>query len=164
MNKKSLRVGGQHHALPDVALNFPLSASIAAMIRACTRLYTRALEERILPYGISIGVWFFLRALWEEDDVSQIELGERAGVRGPTIVTAMRRMETLGLIRRLTNSDDRRKARVMLTKKGRELRRKLVPVAVDVVHQGLRGMPKKEIEALRISLSRIQRNLKPSNE
>ena len=73
-------------------------------------------------------MWYFLRALWEEDGLSQRELSERAGSTAPAAVEQLRNMERRGYIRRERSSTDKRKVNVYLTDSGRELKR-LLPYA-----------------------------------
>ena len=83
-------------------------------------MFARCLQPRIAREGVSIGMWFVLRMLWDEDGMTQRELGERVGINGPTMVTALNSMERAGLVKRVHNQVDRRKINVFLTKRGRE--------------------------------------------
>src|SRR5487761_497782 len=109
--------------------SYPAEQSGGHQVRWTHRALQRALEVRIRPYGITPGMWYFLRALWEEDGLSQRELSERAGTAEPTTGTALHAMERRGLLVRTQNKDDRRKSNIYLTKPARELRELLLPQA-----------------------------------
>ena len=100
----------------------------------------RALQPRLARHGVSFGHWTFLRILWERDGLTQRELSDDAGVSQPTTVAAMRAMEELGYITRSQASNNRKNVYVHLTPKGRALKTKLVPLAVEVNEIGLRGV------------------------
>ena len=48
-------------------------------------------------------MWFALRMLWDEDGMTQRELGERVDINGPTMVTAINAMERADLVKRVQN-------------------------------------------------------------
>ena len=60
--------------------------SIGYLTRIAFRAFSRALEVRTAPHGVSSGQWRFLRVLWREDGLTQRELSRRVGMREPTTV------------------------------------------------------------------------------
>lgn len=139
--------------------SYPAEQSVGHQVRWTHRALQRALEARIRPYGITPGMWYFLRALWEEDGLSQRELSERAGTAEPTTVTALHAMERRGLVVRVQNKSDRRKSNIYLTKPARELRELLLPEAREVNRAATAGLPAAEIEALKRTLTKLRGNL-----
>ena len=133
--------------------------SIGYQVRQTHRALQRALEARIRPYGITLGMWYFLRVLWEEDGLNQRELSARAGTAEPTTVTALHAMERRGLVVRVQNRDDRRESNIFLTKPARDLRKLLLPEARAVNRIATTGLPAAEVEALKRILTRLRANL-----
>ena len=111
----------------------PFETSLGYQIRATHRLFQSYLQSKIEPYGVSLGMWYFLRVLWEADGLTQRELSHRVGTMEPTTLTAMRSMERSGFIRRERNAEDGRKINIFLTDKGRDLKPLLLPFAKQVV-------------------------------
>ena len=137
----------------------PPSRSVGYLVRQTHRALTRALQARIAPHGVSIGMWFFLRALWQEDGISQRELSHRVGMMEPTTASALTNMERKGYVRRIRNRADRRIVNVFLTERGRALRRELLPLAAEVNEVALRGITINEAAQLRALLGKIQARL-----
>ena len=137
----------------------PPSRSVGYLVRQTHRAFTRALQARIAPHGVSIGMWFFLRALWQEDGVSQRELSQRVGMMEPTTASALTNMERKGLVRRIRNRTDRRVVNVFLTERGRVLRRELLPLAAEVNEAALRGVSVNEVAQLRALLAKLRTRL-----
>ncbi len=133
--------------------------SVGHQVRWTHRALQRALEARIRPYGVTLGMWYFLRVLWEEDGLNQRELSERAGTAEPTTVTALHAMERRGLVTRVQNQQDRRKSNIYLTKPARELRALLLPEARAVNRIATAGLSAPEVEALKRVLTRLRANL-----
>ena len=46
---------------------YPPEESIGHQVRWAHRALQREIEERLKPFGITNGMWYFLRALWEEE-------------------------------------------------------------------------------------------------
>lgn len=120
--------------------------SLSATVRAAHRGFSRALQAKVSNHGVSIGQWFFLRALWETDGLTQRELSQRVGMMEPTTVTALNGMERRGLVQRVRNPHDRRKVNIFLTPKGRSLRDVLLPCAAEINEQALRGVSAADLE------------------
>jgi DNA-binding MarR family transcriptional regulator len=133
--------------------------SVGYLVREAHRAFLRALAARISRHGVSIGMWYFLRALWEQDGLTQRELSRRVGMMEPTTATALESMKRRGLISRTRNAEDRRKVNIHLTEEGRRLRDVLLPYAIEVNQVALAGIPPAQIPLLREQLSRIKRNL-----
>lgn len=133
--------------------------SVGYQIRQTHRYLQRYLQQKIEPYGITPGMWYFLRALWYEDGLTQRELSNVVGTMEPTTLAAIKSMESIGLIERKRNAKDRRKINVFLTPKGISLKDELLPMARNVVHDALKGFADEQREALFEMLTAIQTNL-----
>lgn len=106
----------------SLSVEFPPRLSSGYLVRDAHRAFQRLLDRRIAPYGVTRGQWYFLRALWNTDGLSQRELSARTGLMEPTTVIALRSMEKAGLIARTRGEGDRRKMCVLLTAKAKRLR------------------------------------------
>jgi DNA-binding MarR family transcriptional regulator len=104
-------------------------------------------------------MWYFLRALWNEDGLTQRELSRRTGTTEPTALIAIQSMEKRGLVRRLRSHGDRRKWHVHLTAKGGRLKAELIPLAREVVETAKRGLTAAEITQLLKLLDELQKNV-----
>lgn len=136
----------------------PLKRSVGYQIRRTHRLVQRALQVRIEPRRVSLGMWYFLRALWDEDGLTQRALSTRVGTMEPTTVAAIMLMEKSGFVERKRNKEDRRKINVYLTVRGRALERELLPAGITVVEVATRSLTSRELEMLLRLLGDIQKN------
>jgi len=141
------------------APRFPLEASIGAAIRVTHLAYAQDLQNYLVGHEIPVGMWFYLRALWEEDGLTQKELSRRVGATEPTTAQQLVNMEKQGYVARRRSTQDKRSSHVLLTPAGRALRNRLLPYAIEVNATALDGMSKTEIRQLRALLERIRENL-----
>jgi DNA-binding MarR family transcriptional regulator len=139
--------------------SLPIENSVGYQIRVAHRMLQRYRQQLVEPHGVSSGMWFFLRVLWDQDGLTQRALSRRVGTMEPTTLLALRAMERKGLIRRVRNGGDRRKVNIYLTAKGRALEAKLLPLAKDVVNTAVAGFSQREVTSLLAMLKRIQSNL-----
>jgi MarR family transcriptional regulator, organic hydroperoxide resistance regulator len=137
----------------------PFAESIGYQVRATHRALQRFLQVKIEPHGITLGMWYFLRALWHEDGLTQRELSGKVGTMEPTTLSAILIMEKKGLVRRVRNRQDRRKWHIHLTPKGRSLKAKLLPLARHVVDTAVQNLSRGEVAQLLNGLAEVQKSL-----
>ena len=140
-------------------IEYPLAASVGAAIRITHRAFAQDLQAYLVRHHVTVGMWFFLRTLWEEDGLTQRELSRRVGTMESTTVQQLRKMELQGLIERRRSTIDRRKVHVHLTGAARGLRAQLLPYAEEVNRAALAGLTPHEVAALKQTLTRIRANL-----
>jgi DNA-binding MarR family transcriptional regulator len=144
---------------PTGEVDLPFDDSVGYQIRATHRVLQRFLQFKIEPHGIPLGMWYFLRALWHEDGLTQRELSNRVGTMEPTTLSAILIMEKKGLVRRVRNQDDRRKWHIHLTPKGRALKVRLLPLAREVVDTAVQNLSRSEVRQLLKGLAEVQKSL-----
>lgn len=138
--------------------------SIGYLTRINFRAFSSALEKLTEPHGVTSGQWRFLRVLWEKDGITQREISERVGITEATTVKGMAGLETADLISREVDRSDKRKMIIRLTPKARKLRKKLIPMVVEVNEKALKGLSKKDIEIARKVLARAYQNLSEDDD
>jgi len=84
---------------------------------AFNRLY-RPLLDRL---GLTYPQYLTMVVLWEGDDRTVGELGERLGLESSTLTPLLKRLEAMGLVSRARDTRDERVVRIRLTEAGRAL-------------------------------------------
>lgn len=107
-------------------------SSFGFAVRRAHRAFDKALQRRLAPHGIATGYWYYLRALWEEDGLTQKQLSDRTGVAENTTAVMIASMVRDGLVDRTRSVDDKRKWLIALTARGRDLRSQLFPYVSEV--------------------------------
>lgn len=132
---------------------------MAHLIRDTERAFRRALQLRLAEHGVPFGHWAFLRILWETDGLTQKELSQRAGVMEPTTFAAMKAMESVGYITRTQIPTNKKNVYVHLTKAGRGLKDKLVPLAEDTNQVSIKNIAPSDVAIARKVLLAMLVNL-----
>ena len=132
---------------------------IAHLIKDATRSLVRSLQNKLKNYGVPFSQWSILRVLWTKDGLSQRELSSMAGITEATTANVVRQMEIKGYISRRHLGKNKRQRHVFLTKKGRKLKIKLVPLAEEVNNIARQNISKSELKSLRTCLLTMIENL-----
>lgn len=133
--------------------------SIGYLLRRAHRTFNKVLQSRLKTENITIGMWHYLRELWEEDGIDQRDLSRRTSNLETSVVSAMALLEKHGLVWREQDSKDRRRKFVHLTDRGRALQHSLSPHARETNRIALQGLGKEAEEMLSTLLKRITDNL-----
>jgi DNA-binding MarR family transcriptional regulator len=130
-----------------------LCFSIYSASHAFTRVYQPLLKSLRLTYPQFIA----LVLLWEQDGQLVGELGQKLFLQSNTLTPMLKRLETLGYIKRSRDSADERQVRIDLTEAGRKLRLR----AWDIVRSVRKatGLEDKEFKALRDGVDALRKAL-----
>ncbi len=138
--------------------------SIGYLLRDTYQYFSKSLEQKIAPSGVTLGQWYFLRELWEEDGLSQRELANRTSRMESTTVVAINGLVKSGLAKRVRDKKDKRKYRIRLTKKGLGLKNELLPYAKAVNAEAATDLSAEEIALFRDIISRMKKGLNAGEE
>ncbi|MDQ8757431.1 MarR family winged helix-turn-helix transcriptional regulator [Sphingosinicella sp. LHD-64] len=133
--------------------------SFGHQVRRCHRRFDRLLSARLAPHGLKTGFWYYLRALWIADDVTQKQLSDLTNVTETTTVSMINGMIRHGLVDRSRDLADKRKMRVKLTPEGRALEKELIGYALEINAIAMAGIAPKELATCLSVLSRMSANL-----
>lgn len=120
--------------------------SISYRVKILGQLLGRKFQEQLEPLGLTPFHWVVLCCLWEEDGLATCSIGERLQQVGGTLTGVLDRMEERELIRRERDSRDRRIWRIWLTEAGKQLEHVLLPIAMELREQAMRGISHDERE------------------
>ena len=103
--------------------------------------------------------WAIIRHLLEEDGLSQREIAEKTSKDKPNITRMVDALEQKRLVFRQPDPRDRRKYCIYLTKEGKHLQERLMPLAQDLRQRVTRNLTPAEIDLLKDTLDKIYQNI-----
>ncbi len=127
------------------------------------RLFDRALENHLADFQVLPGQFPALVMLYEQDGLTQADLCKRINVEQPTMANTLNRMERVGLIRRVADPEDKRRARVHLTDRAKAFQEDLIDKARQVPGQALAGLAAADQDALFRLLAQMVDNLQQND-
>lgn len=116
---------------------------------------TQTAKQRLAPYGVTPVQYAVLKVLWEEDNQSGAEIGERLLLDSATMTGLLDRLEHAGFIERQSHISDRRVNRIVLTARGRELQEPLDRELDQINYDFLSKFPPEDANRLRDLLRAI---------
>jgi MarR family transcriptional regulator for hemolysin len=101
--------------------------TLGKRLNMANRAVRALLEDRIAVHGINLTTWVTLSALVHAGSLLHRELAHVLGIEGPTLVRKIHALEHAGLVARADDPKDKRATRIVLTKSGAALYRKVRP-------------------------------------
>ncbi len=121
-----------------LALDNQLCFALYVCSKEIIRKYTPLLE----PIGLTYTSYITLLCLWEKDNVTVKELGERLFLDSGTLTPLLKKMEGQGLITRTRGGKDERTVYIQLTDNGRNMKDKCVDIPKQMMCQNILDMDK----------------------
>ena len=112
LSKSSLRGDGFKELFLDAQLCFTLYATSLAM--------TKVYRPLLTPMGLTYPQYVVMLALWQHGEMTAGALGEQVALDSGTLVPVVRKLTTLGLVKRARNPADDRSVLISLTAAGRK--------------------------------------------
>jgi DNA-binding MarR family transcriptional regulator len=142
-----------------------LKAQLCFALYSASRAFTRAYGPLLSPLGLTYPQYIVMLALWEENDLSVTELGERLALDSGTLTPLLKRLEEAGLVERRRDDDDERVVRLRLTRDGRKLQEPASSIPGELMCRAGyeptdEGLAK--LETLRLALEELTRSLDAS--
>ncbi len=137
----------------------PINEGAAYLIRLAYLALRRLLQKDLAAHQVTIGVWYYLWALWEKDGLNQRELSERTGIKEANTTVVLRMMERDGLVRRARSTSDRRNFKIFITAKGRRLKDEIAHCGVRGNLTAMTGFSEQEVRQVQALLQRMIRNV-----
>ena len=111
---------------------FKLDNQLCFRLYTASRLLTQAYHPLLSEQGLTYPQYLVLLVLWEKDAQPVNDIAKRLYLETNTVTPLLQRMEKEGILERTKSKKDARQMIVSLTKKGKELQKKLscVPFAV----------------------------------
>lgn len=106
-------------------MSFKLDEHTGVLIKKAARLFERVANMNLDELGVTYAQTIFLVRLWEKDGQTQQELTKSAGLKQPTVVRILNRMERDKLIKRVKSKSDKRSYHFYLTEKAKKACMKL---------------------------------------
>jgi len=133
----------------------PVGLLIAAAqrgVKVAVRRHSRAL-------GLTSQQFWFINAARELPGASLGEIARRQHMDAPTASRLADGLARRGMIRTAPDDRDRRALRVLLTPAGARMAERIAPLAASVRSAVVRGMSRRQQDALRAALRRVLTNV-----
>jgi MarR family transcriptional regulator, organic hydroperoxide resistance regulator len=140
---------------------FPLDNSHGYIIHRLDMQMSLGLQHAFKAKGFNITPeqWGVLNRLWENEGIHQSALAEKTSKDRHNITRILNLLEKNGFIFRTPDGEDKRRLNVYLTKEGKALKQKLIPIVIGCLKKCFEGLTQKEVQGMRRIHGHILKNL-----
>ena len=140
---------------------FLLDNQLCFALYAASLAMSKTYKPHLDRVGLTYPQYLVMLVLWEQDDLTVSEIGDRLYLDSGTLTPLLKRLESSGYVKRRRDPADERKVRVGLTTTGKQLKRKLSTVPQDLL--AATQCSRKEATALADTLRALRHNLGPNS-
>jgi DNA-binding MarR family transcriptional regulator len=138
-----------------------LSEFLCFAVYSANLAFGRVYRPILDKLGLTYTQYVALVALWEADDQTVGELGDKLFLESNTLTPILKKLESSGYVERQRDPADERQVRIRLTAAGKKLQKQFESIACDLF--GATGMGD-EFSAVQQSIARLRDNLLRSNK
>lgn len=129
-----------------------LDNQLCFALYVCSKEIIKKYKPLLEPLGLTYTGYITMLALWEQDEITVKDLGQKLFLDSGTLTPLLKKMESQGYLTRIRSMNDERNVVIKLTEKGRNLKINANDVPWNLICS-LR-LEKKDIEEL---LSRLHK-------
>jgi DNA-binding MarR family transcriptional regulator len=100
---------------------------------AASRLIIRAYQEDLDKLGITYPQYLVLMVMWEYEELTVNEIGEKLILNTNTLTPLLKRMEGMEILTRVQSKTDQRKVLIRLTEHGNEMQAKAAEIPAKLL-------------------------------
>lgn len=134
----------------------PLSDYLCFAVYSANLAFGKAYRLILEKLGLTYTQYITIIALWETDNQTVSELGEKLFLESNTLTPILKKLEVMGYLARQRDPEDERQVRICLTKNGRRLREK--SLKMDLVEAT--GLAPDEFARMQKAIVTLRNNLK----
>ena len=111
----------------------PIDRQLCFAVYSASHAFTRAYRQLLAPLGLTYPQYLVMLVLWERDGIRVKEIGAALFLDSGTLTPLLKRLEMLGLVRRVRDDQDERQVSILLTKIGRDLQEKAAGLPAELM-------------------------------
>ena len=136
---------------------FLLDNQLCFALYAASLAMNKAYKPHLDPVGLTYPQYLVMLVLWEQNNLTVSEIGNRLFLDSGTLTPLLKRLETSGYLARQRDPKDERKVRIALTPAGKQLKRKVSGVPHNLLQAT--QCSRKQASALTDTLRALRENL-----
>lgn len=110
----------------DYDESLKLENQLCFPLYAASRMVTKCYQPVLDDLGITYPQYLVLMVLWENDGVNLSEISTKLKLQSNTVTPLLKRMEEVGLIKRVRSDQDQRSITISLEDMGKDMKSKAV--------------------------------------
>lgn len=146
-------------------VKYDFENSVGFVVNVTAKSFQRSLEiELRRKVGVTLSQWRVVGSLVLQPGLTQKEIADKLGIESATLVPVIDKMEDEGLLKRKSDSTDRRVNRIFLTSKADSLWESMAECALKIRKLSTKNISESDIQMTLETLRKISQNLTTSFE
>lgn len=142
-------------AEPNLVLDDQLCFALYSTGLAFNKVYRKLLGR----LGLTYPQYLVMMVLWERDEITVSEVGERLFLDSATLTPLLKRMESAGWLTRTRAASDERQVIIALTSEGRALKTQALAVVPNGLKCAVEGCTSDQILSMKTQLESLRGTL-----
>lgn len=138
---------------------FQSADSVGALIGVARKVLVEVFDRELAPLGLNTAQALVLVLLADGRAATAAGICKHLSHDPGAMTRIVDKLETLDAVRRVRGSDDRRSARLELTRRGKQMHASVTRVQITVLNRALRGFSPGEARTLERLLGRLLGNV-----
>lgn len=135
----------------DTGSALKLDNQLCFAVYACAREITKLYHPLLRELGLTYTQYITMLALWEEDQVTVKQLGQRLYLDSGTLTPLLKKLEQMGFLTRKRDKQDERSVIIALSEQGVNLKERATEIPEKLFCQA--GVSQEEATELRIRIT-----------
>jgi DNA-binding MarR family transcriptional regulator len=110
-----------------------LDNQLCFALYVCSKEIIKKYKPLLDPLGLTYTGYITLLALWEKDEITVKELGNRLYLDSGTLTPLLKKLEGQGFVTRIRSANDERSVVIKLTDAGRSLKEQAFHIPQDLI-------------------------------
>jgi len=140
-------------------MDFKLDDSLGFILSRTNSKLKNELSQRFKEYDVTPEQWSVLNCLWVKEGVTPKELADIIYKDKPNTNRILEKLQMKELIVRKHHPVDKRAFQIYLTDRGRDLKDKLIPKAMQLLEEATIGIEKHKVVEMKMLLNQVFDNL-----
>jgi MarR family transcriptional regulator, organic hydroperoxide resistance regulator len=146
---------------PSTPVPLELGEFLCFAIYSASHAFNRVYQPLLRELGLTYPQFIAMVLLWGQDGQTVGDLGQKLFLQSNTLTPMLKRLETLGYVKRIRDSADERQVRIKLTEAGRRLHLR----ASDIVRcvRDATGLQDRQVKTLTAEVDAVRKALETQN-
>jgi len=134
-------------------------SNLGGLLGKSSRLLANHFNSDLNVHSLTIAQWTLLAVLWDKDHQSQKELQDELLKDKASVTSLVSYLIKNGFVSKVQSANDKRRFIVSLTKKGKDIQKTTIPIAIQNISLAIQEIDQKELATTTKVLAQIIDNL-----
>ncbi|MBU3084961.1 MULTISPECIES: MarR family winged helix-turn-helix transcriptional regulator [Acinetobacter] len=113
--------------------NLKLENQLCFLIYSTNLALNQLYRKLLTPLGITYPQYLVMLVLWEKDEITVSEIGNKLFLESSTLTPILKKLEAIQLVNRTRSKEDERQVIITLSEKGKELKQQAVNIPAHIL-------------------------------